>query len=291
MNIEIKNSCLTIQLHTMGGELQSIRSYADGEYLWQGDARYWSDRAPNLFPYVARLTEGKYRYGGKEYEMGIHGFIKDCDMEVIEKREDMVTLKVSADPVTKKQYPFEFEYYISYILRGKKLSIQYRVVNTGNKKMYFGLGGHPGFAVPLEPAMKFEDYYLEFENKCSPVRIGFTEDCFLNGEEKMYHLEANRIYLRHELFDKDAIVLTNMSKSVCLKSGRGKKSVRISYPDMKYLGLWHHPKTNAPYVCIEPWTSLPSRKNVIEDISLQKDLIGLGRGQEYYNSWEIECQA
>ena len=28
--------------------------------------------------------------------------------------------------------------------------------------MYFGLGGHPGFNVPLEAGLSFEDYCLEF---------------------------------------------------------------------------------------------------------------------------------
>ena len=29
--------------------------------------------------------------------------------------------------------------------------------------MYFGVGGHPGFAVPLEKGLAFEDYCLQFE--------------------------------------------------------------------------------------------------------------------------------
>lgn len=27
------------------------------------------------------------------------------------------------------------------------------------------------------------------------------------------------------------------------------------------------PKTDAPYVCVEPWTSLPSRQDVVEELS------------------------
>ena len=44
------------------------------EYLWNGDETYWADRSPLLFPYVGRFTDGKYKIGEKEYEMGIHGF-------------------------------------------------------------------------------------------------------------------------------------------------------------------------------------------------------------------------
>lgn len=48
-----------------GAQLLSIRASDGTECLWQGDPAYWSDRAPNLFPYVARLTEGKYYLDGQ----------------------------------------------------------------------------------------------------------------------------------------------------------------------------------------------------------------------------------
>ncbi|MBE6766508.1 MAG: aldose 1-epimerase family protein, partial [Ruminococcaceae bacterium] len=57
MLITIKNDKIEVAIDTMGAQLMSIKS--DGcEYLWQGDPAYWSNRAPNLFPYIARLTEG-----------------------------------------------------------------------------------------------------------------------------------------------------------------------------------------------------------------------------------------
>ena len=31
--------------------------------------------------------------------------------------------------------------------------------------MYFGIGGHPAFNVPLESSLTFEDYYLSFSPK------------------------------------------------------------------------------------------------------------------------------
>jgi len=37
----------------------------------------------------------------------------------------------------------------------------------------------------------------------------------------------------------------------------------------------------------EPWSSLPSRKNVVEDLEKQADLLSLESGQEYTNTWSI----
>ena len=48
--------------------------------------------------------------------------------------------------------------------------------------MYFGLGGHPGFNVPLEAGLSLEDYCLEFSEKANPSRVLFTDDCYRTGE-------------------------------------------------------------------------------------------------------------
>jgi galactose mutarotase-like enzyme len=82
-------------------------------------------------------------------------------------------------------------------------------------------------------------------------------------------------------------VLEDTGGRVALKNRRSDYGVEMAYPDMKYLGLWHTPHTDAPFVCIEPWTSLPSRDGVIEDLSAQENLIALSAGDEYRNTWSI----
>ena len=78
------NDSLKVQVNSHGGELWSIQTKDGAEYLWQGDEAYWKDRALNLFPYIARLTEGKYMLDGKTYEMPIHGFVNSSDLEAEE---------------------------------------------------------------------------------------------------------------------------------------------------------------------------------------------------------------
>ena len=73
----IENDSIRVQISDVGAELQSIVGKKDNtEYLWQGDAQYWSGRAYNLFPICGRLTDGKYTYQGKTYEMNLHGFAR-----------------------------------------------------------------------------------------------------------------------------------------------------------------------------------------------------------------------
>ena len=93
--------------------------------------------------------------------------------------------------------------------------------------------------------------------------------------------------LAHSLFDDDAIVLRDMAREVTLEAPGGARSVTVSFPDMPYLGIWHWPKTDAPYVCIEPWRSLPAHRGETAVLERQADLVHLAPGETYVNRWEI----
>ena len=54
---------------------------------------------------------------------------------------------------------------------------------------------------------------------------------------------------------------------------------------MGFLGLWHAPKTDAPYVCVEPWVSLPSHSAYVEDFAKQEHLISLNAGKPIGTRW------
>lgn len=289
MEYTIQNQELSVTVSDFGAELRSIRSKDGTEYLWQGDPTFWKDRAPNIFPYVARLTEGKYSLKGRVYQMKIHGFVKYTVLEAQKKSEDVLNFVLKADEETRRQYPWDFIYRITYRLRGTVLEVENQVENLGDERMYFGIGGHPGFNVPLEEGLAFEDYQLKFSAPCRPWRVGFTPDCFLNGQDQEYVLqEGQRIPLQHELFDQDAVVLKHVDREVTLYSEKGSRGITVTYPDFPYIGFWHKPQSQAPYVCIEPWSSLPSRKGICEDFSQQSDLISLEGHGSWKTCWRIQ---
>lgn len=272
----IQNDLLTVTISDRGAELQSIR-HADGtEFLWQGDPAYWADRALVLFPYIARLTNGMYTYQGKTYRMPIHGFAPTAEFAAERKRESEIVFRLESSEATLAMYPFRFRFELCYRLEGDTLLAEYRVENPSDETMYFAVGGHPGFNVPLEAGRRFEDYSLRFAAPCRPVRVGFTQSCFLSGEDTAFALDGGaELPLRHRLFDDDAIVLRDMTPDVTLSAPGAKHGLRMRFSDFPYLGLWHWPNTDAPYICLEPWSSLPSRQDVIEDLAQQKNLLQL----------------
>ena len=286
----ISNDTLTVTIDTLGAQIMSIVNNKDGtEYLWQGDEKYWADRAPVLFPFIARLTDRSYTCNGETYNMDIHGFAKKMWFVPAFKDKSIITLDLHANDWSKKYYPFDFTLEIRYSLRGNQLVVNYRVENEGGDIMSFGIGGHPGFNVPLFEGEKFEDYVLEFAEPCKPDRVGFTSELFLSGKDEAYDLRDGKyIDLDHSLFDDDAIVLKNSSKEVRLTNKNTGKGVAVSFPNMPYVGFWHRPKTDAPYVCIEPWSSLPARQGIVEDINCKSDLVRIAPGKIYENIWTIK---
>ena len=288
MNYTIGNELLTVTATERGAELQSILGSDGTEYLWQGDTAYWGDRAPNLFPYVARLTEGSYYLDGRLYQMDIHGLAPYLSFQLEEQTRERMVFLLTDNGETYRQYPRHFDFRVIYELRKNSLEITYQVDNRDRRTMYFGLGGHPGFRVPLAQGVGFEDYRLRFSDPCQPRRVGFTEQCFRNGEESDFPLEDGQVLcLKHDLFDEDAIVLKHIARQVTLETEKDGHSVTVSFPGMDYLGLWHWPGKTAPYICLEPWCSLPSIQDEIAEFERQPDLIALKPKERYTNCWSI----
>ena len=284
----IENDRLTVTASSLGAQLWSIRSSGGTEYLWQGDPAYWGDRALTLFPYVARLWQGRYEMDGETHSLPIHGFAPTSEFALAEKTDSRMVLTLASSEETYAQYLRHFVFRVIYALEGSTLKVAYEVENRDERTMYFGLGGHPGFNVPLEKGLRFENYRLRFGAACRPVRVGFSEDCFVNGEDAPFPLEDGCVLpLAHSLFDDDAIVLRDMAREVTLEAPGGVRSVTVAFPDMPYLGIWHRPKTDAPYVCIEPWRSLPARRGETAVLERQADLVHLAPGETYVNRWRI----
>ncbi len=285
----IENDKICVQISDIGGEMMSIQLKEDGcEYLWQGDPQYWAGRAYNLFPICGRLTEGKYTYKGQTYEMVLHGFSRNETMTVVEQSQDSITFCLTDTEKSREQYPFGFEYKMSYILEDTTIYQTFSVNNTGDEELIFCVGAHPGFNVPLMEGEAFEDYYIEFESAAEPKQAVMSEACFDTGERVPYPLEEGKILrLRHDLFDNDAIFLEEMCDTVTLKCTRSDKFVTLYYPEMNALGLWHKPKTEAPYVCIEPWYGLPSFDGVVDDFETKSYMVHLPVGEIYTNTMDI----
>ena len=284
----IENNFLAVKINSRGAELWSVTGKDGCEYIWQGNGEFWSSRAPIMFPICGRLFGGTYTYLGKEYTLGNHGFARHSEFSLKCQSESDITFRLASTDTTKESYPFDFVFDVTYTLCENELRIAYEVTNTDSKDIIFALGGHPGFNVPLEKNLCFEDYLVEFEKSCDALRVDFSPNCFCTYKDKIYREDGTKsINLRHDLFDDDAIFLYNTPKKIKLHSPKGARSVTLSFDDMKYIGLWHTPKKPAPYLCIEPFTSMPSKDGVVDDLPTKKDMVHLAPGNTHRKQFEI----
>lgn len=260
MILYLENDQCSVSISLHGAELKSFKNQLSGyEYVWQADPAIWNRSAPFLFPNVGRLKSNTYFYQNKKYQLGQHGFLRDVEFELKQKTKNQVILFFKSNQETLKIYPFHFEITISYTLEESSLTIGFTVKNTDNKRIYFSYGNHAGFMAPINPELKFEDYYLEVSPKKSRKRIVLTD----NKEADLTNAfteEKFPLRLDHELFKQDALIyqiegLTEFT----LKSDRDPAKLFVSFKDFDYVGIWSPYPTFGNFICIQPWCGIADR--------------------------------
>lgn len=249
----IQNEFLQIGVKSYGAELVSVFDRQNKvEHLWQADEKFWAWHAPVLFPVVGRCLNDEIVVAGKKYPMPKHGFARKSDFTLHSQSNTHITFSLVDSDITLKQFPYRFEFLISYQLRQNCLLVNYEVCNTDTQTIYFQLGGHPAFAVPFFEGEKYADYFLEFSETENAQRYFIDENGFFNDVTELVLVQSNRIPLHPDLFKDDALIFKKIkAKEVSIKSNNHSRSLSVKYDDFNYLGLWA--KQHAPYVCIEPW--------------------------------------
>ena len=252
---QIKNEQLTVEISSLGAELQSIKDAQGNEYLWDGDEQYWNRHSPILFPIVCGLWKDTYRIDGKEYQLGRHGFARDTEFQLISKGEDRITYALTDSEATLKDYPYHFNLAITYRLEGKKLHVIWHVANTDDKQIFFQIGGHPAFLVPGAEKGKELKGQLKFDNP-EPERLyGNVGGCVVEGYHKV-PTENGVWTFTEDSFADDAVIFdrSQLKKITLLdEAGQPHLSLDIKTPAV---GIWSPTGKHAPFVCIEPWYGL-----------------------------------
>lgn len=270
----IENDTLRVSVNSTGAQLWSVYSKkTNTEYLWQGDPAYWGGRAYNLFPFIGRMYKNTYTYAGKEYTSRTHGVARYNLFRLESRSATRLTMLLTDNEDTLEEYPFHFEYRVTFSIEGNQLTVRQEVTNTDDKTLICAFGGHPGINIPFDGG-KFEDYYLEFSNKTNTQRHFFSDvSPLMAGVSAPYELEDGvRLPLQHTLFDNDAVVLSNTSRQVAYKSKQTQRSVVVDFEEFKYIGFWHPPKTNAPFVCFEPWTAVAATEGKQDALETKADM-------------------
>jgi galactose mutarotase-like enzyme len=286
----LKNQNLTIKINPKGAELTSLFNHENQtEYLWNADPIFWGKSSPILFPIVGSLKENIYRFEGQEYTLPRHGFARDREFIVEKSNENSVTFLLTHDENTLKVYPFKFEFRLIYALENNALNVTYYIKNIGENKMYFSVGGHPAFAVPLAENTGYNDYYLQFNKSETFKRWELTSEGLIKTQPFDFLIDTNRLALTKELFYDDAIVFKNLESTfVILKSDKTNQQLQFDFEGFPYLGIWA--AKDADFVCIEPWCGIADSANHNQELTEKEGIIGLDLGGDFERTWQVEVR-
>lgn len=282
----IATESLEIRVDSRGAELESLKAPRGGaERLWQGDPRFWGRRAPILFPIVGRLVEDRYMFGGSQYSLGQHGFARDREFDLAGSGPDWLLFRLGSDEDTLKIYPFPFELLVRYQVEKCRLTVAYGVRNAGSSPMWFSIGAHPGFACPLGPEERIEDYELVFEKKETALRHSLKDGLF-TGESAPLLQNEDHLPLNEALFERGALVLKGIRSGwVTIRRTGGGADLSVLFEGWPYLGIWKKP--SAPFLCLEPWYGLADSLGASGRLVEKEGILNLGPGQRFDCSFQV----
>lgn len=277
-----------------GGELLSFK--LEGiEKIHQGEDSidengkvYWDKHAPIMFPIVGKLKRNQTIINGRTFEILPNGFANDMEYEPVTKLDNFHSYMLKSNKYTMARFPYEFELYNTYRQEENKLIFIYKVINTGNTNMPFGLGSMPAFKIDQDD-FKRGNYYLEFEEEETRAHFLYLIDGLVATEYGKNKLEYNKyISLDEHTFDNDAIIVKGIQdKKISLKNKRTKKTIlTMDFTDWPYLAIWS--KSGAPFICIEPWMSTPDSINSSNIFVKKPNMFVLSPKEEFENKFSVE---
>lgn len=290
MRHSVQNHRIRISVDQVGAELCSLVNLDSGkEYMWQADPAVWSSHAPVLFPIIGKLKDGTTNIDGQPYAITKHGIVRNNeDLELFSQSEDRITFRLCSNEKTKEQYPYDFDFRITYRVRNAHVIVHHEIQNRGAEPMYFCLGGHPAFNVPLYDHDPYDAHFLRFEHDESAASHIVKDDGTLTEATRSVPWEKGNILpLSHGLFANDALVFRNLnSRSVVLESKINGPLLKVDYAGWTHLGVWAKP--DGDFVCIEPWIGLADFEDSDGVFKNKEGIIRLAENETYQASFDVK---
>lgn len=266
--IEISNNQLAVTISPIGGEVQSIKDVnTQCEYLWHGDAQWWSGHSPILFPIVGGLWNGTCRVDGQELHISKHGFVRRAPWRVVCVEADKAVFEFVSTMGTFAIFPYAFRLTATYSLDNRKLRAEFCVENLGGSPFCFQLGGHPAIALPNWDDAQPLDGYLRLEGNPTHVLRAGEQGC-LEPDTFPVPLNADGLVpLTVDTFSHEALIFDNHQVSaatVLTPSGQPVARVESTAPVWLF---WSPQGIHTPFVCLEPWYGLCDHQSFCGDIT------------------------
>lgn len=288
MPVKIENKHLSVRIKNKGAELYSLFNKENQiEYMWGGDPLFWGKTSPVLFPIVGTLKNNTFIFKDKAYHLSRHGFARDAVFEVLKQTKTTVTFSLKANEESLKVYPFHFELQIKYELKKDVLNVTYIVSNFGEDVMYFSVGAHPAFKIPLTSNAVYDDYFLAFDSEDDFDHWPISPEGLIETKSLPLLIDSNKLKLTKRLFYGDALVLKNIPfKKISLHSTRDSYGLNFQCEGFPYFGIWA--AKDADFVCLEPWCGVADSVNHDNNLEFKEGINKINTGESWKRTWTVQ---
>ena len=289
--IVIENDWLQVGIERFGAELRKVTHKKNAlDYMWTGDEAYWGRVSPVLFPIVGRLKEDQYQLDGQTYKMSQHGFLRDVEFDVAKQTSTTVSFVFESLGSFAHVYPYEFKAMIRYRLMEDSLIVQWQLLNVNKEEMYFSIGAHPAFKVPLVEKETIEDFHLNFSPAANKKVMEYELKNSLIHEKGTAN-DLSTIQLTNSLFAHDALIYSNIDK-VTLVSNQSNHGVEVMFQGFLFVGIWSKymetDGTIAPFVCIEPWYGIADTYAITGNLKEKFGVNKLDAGETFQAEYTLK---
>lgn len=281
----MENTLLKVNVSNKGAELTSIQSKVNQfEFLWQANPTIWGRHAPILFPIVGKVKDNLLRIHNAAWPMSQHGFARDQEFELVTESADEVWLELNSNSATQAIFPYSFCLQIGYVLNNTTLSCIYKLKNTSSEPLFFSIGAHPGFNLPVKD---LSEYTITFDTLESDNRWLLDDGLFNSHKSPVFNIE-NGFKLQGDSFKNDAIVFKNIqSNGLTLKHVNSNFAIHLNYPGFEHLGIWSQ-KDCQQFICLEPWCGHADPISGHNDISQKEGIHRLDPGGLFNRQYDIQ---
>ncbi|WEK04760.1 MAG: aldose 1-epimerase family protein [Candidatus Devosia phytovorans] len=249
--IRIGNEDLSVEVSSLGAEMQSLVTSDGQNWLWDGDAAFWGGRSPVLFPIVGKAPEDHVSIAGTRYPMGQHGFARRNEFELMNSGPDFCRFELRSSPATRAIFPFDFVLALEHRVEGRAVKVTAEITNADDRPMPFGIGFHPAFVWPL-PGCEGLDHSVILDDGGEPELQRLSGG--LLGTHKLPSPFSNgALTLKHHLFDADAMIFPEGAGAGVTYAAKD-KAVHFTWDNLPNFAIWS--KAGAPFVCLEPWRGM-----------------------------------
>ena len=249
-SIVIRSERLVAEISPHGAELTRLRDRDGNDLLWNGCEKWWTGRAPLLFPIVGALPNNTAVVDGKTFSMRQHGFARNKQFSVVGASLTECTFGLASDDEKRRQFPFDFVLEVTFAIEGAALRIGATVFNKSSRAMPVSFGFHPAFRWPLPYGGSRQDHEIRFERpESAPIRRLTDGLLDLTASREMF--EGSIMALDDAMFVPGALIFDQLQSRAVSFGVPGKPSIQVRFPNMPHLGVWTKP--GAGFLCVEPW--------------------------------------